>query len=57
MVEGLGRRHRGRLLEVLVVLPQVLELVRRLHREARVGRAELGDGAVEEVDLVVKVDH
>jgi hypothetical protein len=32
-------------------------LVRRLHLRARLGRAELGDGAIEEVDLVVKVHH
>lgn len=51
------RRHLGGPLVVLAVLPEVLELVRRLHLGARLRRAELGDGAVEEVDLVVKVHH
>ena len=52
-----GRGHLGRALEVLVVLPQVLELVGRLHLRAGLGRAELRDGAVEQVDLVVEIHH
>jgi hypothetical protein len=39
-------RHLGGLLVVLVILPQVFELVRRLHGIARLGRAELCDGTV-----------
>lgn len=53
-----GRRgHLGGALVVLVVLPQVLELVGRLHLRARLGRAELRDGAVQQVDLVVEIHH
>lgn len=53
-------RWRGHLcgpLVVLIVLPKVLEFVRRLHLGARLRRAEFRDGAVEEVDLVVEVHH
>lgn len=57
VVDVVRRRHFRGLLIVLAVLPQVLELVCRLHREARFGRAELGYSAVEEIDLVVEVDH
>lgn len=32
-------------------------LIGRLHLGAGLRRAELGDGAIEEVDLVVKVDN
>lgn len=52
-----GRRHLGRALEPVAVLPQVLELVRRLHLRARLRRAELRDGAVQEIHLVVEVHH
>lgn len=39
------------------VLPQVLVLVGGDHARARLRRAELGDGAVQHVDLVVEVHH
>jgi hypothetical protein len=67
------RGHLGRLLVVLRILPQVLKpdlvsavhhahdaeyiLICRLHLGARLGRAELGNGAVEQVDLVVEIHH
>jgi hypothetical protein len=35
----------------------VFEFVRGFHFGARLRRAEFGDGAVEEVDLVVEIDH
>ena len=38
------------------VVPKVFELVGGFHFGAGGGRAELGDAAVEEVDLVVEVD-
>jgi hypothetical protein len=38
------------------IVPEVFELVGCFHLGARGGRAELGDAAVEEVDLVVEVD-
>lgn len=44
-------------LEVLRILPQVLELVGGLHLWARLWRAELGDGSVKQIDVVVEVDH
>ena len=44
-------------LEVLRILPQILELVGGLHLWARLWRAELGDGSVEQVNVVVEVDH
>lgn len=49
--------HLGRPLVVLAILPEVLELVRRLHFGARLRRAEFRNGTVEEVDLVVEVHH
>lgn len=51
------RRHLGRPLVVLAILPEVLEFVCRLHLWAGLWGAELGNGAIEEVDLVVKVHH
>ena len=73
MLDIFRRRHLGRSLEILRVLPQVFKpangkhlqttfphtihlLIRCLHLRARLRRAKLGDGAVEEVNLVVKVD-
>nr|POE90627.1 hypothetical protein CFP56_60240 [Quercus suber] len=44
---GVGRR----------IVPEVLELVGGFHLRACRRRAELGDGSVEEIDLVVEVDH
>ena len=38
------------------VVPEVFELVSRFHLWAGLRGAELGDGAVEKVDLVVEVD-
>lgn len=52
-----GGGHLGGALVLVAVLPQVLELVRRLHLRARLRRAELGDGPVQQVDLVVEVHH
>lgn len=52
-----GRGHLGGFLVVVIVLPKVLELVGGFHFGARLGGAEFGNGAVEEVDLVVEVDH
>lgn len=49
--------HLGRALVVLVVLPEILKLVGRLHLRTGLGRAKLGDGAVEQVDLVVEIHH
>ena len=37
-------------------MPEIFKLVRGLHFRARLRAAELGDGAVDEVDLVVEVD-
>jgi len=45
---GFGERRR--------VVPEVFELVGGFHFGAGGGRAEFGDTAVEEVDLVVEVD-
>lgn len=53
----LRRGHLGGLLVVFVVLPEVLELVGRLHLGAALRRAEFGDGAIKQIDLVVEVDH
>lgn len=46
----------GGLGEVWRVVPEILKLVRGFHLRARLWTAELGDGAVDEIDLVVKVD-
>lgn len=67
------RGHFRRPLVVLGVLPQILKsgpvsvspnpygvpnlLIGRLHLRARLRGAELGDGAIDQVDLVVKVHH
>lgn len=48
--------HLRWLLELLVVLPQVLEFVRSLHLWAALRTAELCNGSIEEVDLVVEID-
>lgn len=37
-------------------MPEVLELVGCFHLGTGSGRAELGDAAIKEVDLVVEVD-
>lgn len=44
-------------LGVLYCLSLVVLLVSRLHLGARMRRAELGNGTVEQIDLVVKVHH
>ena len=44
-------------LEVLRILPQVLELVGGLHLWARLWRAELGDRSIKQVNMVVEIDH
>ena len=53
----LRRCHLGGLLVVFAVLPEVLELVGRLHLRAALRRAEFGNGAVQKIDLVIEVDH
>jgi len=52
-----GCGHLGRLLVVLGILPEVLKLVGRFHLRTALWRAELCDGAVEQVNLVVEVDN
>jgi hypothetical protein len=49
--------HLRRLLELFVVLPQILEFVRCLHFWTALGTAEFGDRAIEEVDLIVEINH
>lgn len=38
-------------------MPQVLEFVRGLHLGTGLWGAKLSDGAIEQVDLIVEVDH
>lgn len=56
MLNVLRCRHLCWLLEVLVVLPQILEFVRGLHLWTALRTAEFRNRAVEEVDLVVEID-
>ena len=56
VLDVLGGGHLGGFFVRGGVLPEVLEFVGCFHFRAGAGGAELGDGAVEEVDLVVEVD-
>ena len=56
VLDVLGRGHLGGFFERGAVLPEVLELVGCFHFGAASRGAEFGDGAVEEVDLIVEVD-
>lgn len=43
--------------EVLRILPEVFELVRRFHLWAGLWRTKLGDRSVKKVDVIVEVHH
>lgn len=57
MLDVLRCRHLRRLLEILIVLPQVFEFIRSLHLRTALRGAELGDAAVKEIDLIIEVDN
>jgi hypothetical protein len=52
-----GGGHFGGALVVDGVLPEVFEFIGGFHFGAGLGGAEFGDGAVEEVYLVVEIHH
>lgn len=49
-------RHLGRSLEILGVLPEIFEFISGFHLRARLWRAELCDGTVKKIDLVIEID-
>lgn len=48
--------HLRRLLELLIILPQVLEFVRCLHLWAALRTTKFCDRSIEKVDLVIEID-
>lgn len=57
MLDIFRRGHLGGFPVLPAVLPEILKLVGGLHFGTFFGGAKLGDGAVEEVDLIIKIDN
>lgn len=57
MLNVFWRRHLCGFPVLSTILPEVLKFLGGLHFGTCCGRAKLGDGAVEKVDLVVEINN